>query len=382
VSVTQELVKTYVTRRGPACYGCPVTCYNGIAEVKEGRYAGLEMANAERSAIILQFGGQLGIDNLPAIWKCKDLCNRFGMDFYTASAIISFAMQLFQQGIITKRDTDGLELVRGNEDVIIEILKKVAYREGIGDVLAEGSARAAEKIGRGAQQYAITIKGMDTSGDPRRLGRGEISWSFLANLTNPRGADVIKTTHHHGNQYNPNWWSEQHDMFEDMKEKIYGKPPTELVTSWEGLGYMYKWFEDLHSLVDSLGICFVASHMRIAFGPNYLSRLYSTYTGLDTTPQELMKTAERLFTLFKLYIIRQGLTRKDDDWPDRFYREPVADGPFKGAVLPREAVDKLLDDYYELRGWDKRTGIPTREKLIALGLDDEADDLQRLGRLP
>ena len=120
----------------------------------------------------------------------------------------------------------------------------------------------------------------------------------------------------------------------------------------------------------------------IAFGPNYLSKLYSTYTGLDTTPQELMKTAERLFTLFKLYIIRQGLTRKDDDWPERFYKEPVPDGPFKGAVLPREAVDKLLDDYYDLRGWDKTTGVPTREKLIEIGLEDEANDLMRLGRLP
>ena len=171
-------------------------------------------------------------------------------------------------------------------------------------------------------------------------------------------------------------------MFEDMKQKIYGDPPQKLVTSWEGQGYMYKWFEDLHSLVDAMGICFVASHMRIAFGPNYLSKLYSTYTGLNTTPQELMESAERLFTLFKLYIVREGLTRKDDNWPDRFFKEPVLDGPFEGAVLSREAVDKLLDAYYKLRGWDKETGIPGREKLIELGLIDEANELLQRGRLP
>ncbi|MFC1920446.1 aldehyde ferredoxin oxidoreductase family protein [Chloroflexota bacterium] len=382
LSVTQEVVKQYVTRKGTACYGCPVTCYNGIAEVKEGKYAGLVMANAERSAIVGQFGGQLGIGNLPAIWKCKDLCNRYGMDFYTASGIIGYAMELYKQGIINKSDTDGLELVWGNEDAIIEMLKKIASREGFGDVLAEGGARASKIIGRGAEQYSVTIKGMDASGDPRRFGGGEVSWSFLANLTNPRGADIIKTTHHHGNQYNPNWWSEQHDMPEDMKEKIYGKPPQELVTSYDGLKYMYKWFEDLHSIGDSMGICFVATHMRIAFGPNYLNKLYSTYTGMDTTPEELIKTAERLFTMFKAYIFRQGLNRKDDNWPDKFYDEPMPDGPSKGARLPRETVDKLLDDYYDLRGWDKKTGIPTKDTLTGLGLDDVAGDLSRLGILP
>ena len=164
-------------------------------------------------------------------------------------------------------------------------------------------------------------------------------------------------------------------MFEDIKEKIYGTPRVELVTSWDGQAQMYKWFEDLHSLVDAAGLCFVTSHMRIAFGPSYISRLYSAYTGLDISPQEMLQTAERLFTLFKSYAVRHGLTRKDDNWPDRFYSEPVADGPHKGAILNREAVDKLLDGYYTIRGWDLKTGIPTRKKLIELSLGEVADEL-------
>ena len=382
-SLSQKMVETFITKRGPSCYGCPVTCYNAIAEVKEGKFAGLEMTNAQRPAIIGQFGGGLGINNLPAIWKCKDLCNRYGMDFYTASAICRFAMELYQNGVIDKNDTDGLEITWANEDAFIELLRKIAFREGFGDILAEGSVRAAEKIGRGAEEYAITIKGTD-AGDPRQRGgmMREINWNFLSGLTNPRGADSIKTTHHHANQFNPNWWSEEHDMFEDMKEKIYGDPPAPLVTSWEGQKHMYKWFEDLHSLVDATGICFVASHMRIAFGPEYISRLYSAYTGLDVSPQELMKSAERLFTLFKAYVIRQGMTRKDDNWPDRLYDEPVKDGPYKGTVLSREKVDELLDDYYEVRGWDKKTGIPTREKLHELEMDEEAESLAKYVTLP
>jgi aldehyde:ferredoxin oxidoreductase len=382
-SLSQEEVEKYVSKTGPSCYACPVQCYNGIAEIKEGKYAGLTMSHAQRPAIIGLFGGVCGIDNLPAVWKCKDLCNRSGMDFYSAAGIVAFAMELYQQGIITRGDADGMELTWGNEDAVIKLLQKMATREGFGGILAEGSSGAARQIGRGAEQYLLTIKGVETGGhDPRPRGARQLNWQFLGNLTNPRGGDIIKSTHHHANQYNPNWWADQYDMFEDMKEKIYGKPPQELVTSWDGQANMYKWFEDLHSLVDSVGLCFVTSHMRLAFGPNYISRLYSAYTGIDISPQDMMKTAERLFTLFKAYGVRQGLTRKDDNWPDRYFDEPVSEGKYKGAVLPREAVDKLLDGYYEIRGWEKKTGVPTEKKLIELGLDDVAGELKELGRIP
>jgi aldehyde:ferredoxin oxidoreductase len=375
-SLSQETVQKYVTHRGVSCYGCPVNCYNGVAEVKEGKYAGLSMTNAQRPAIIGLFGGICGIDNLPAVWKCKDLCNQYGIDFYSAAGVVGFAIELFQQGLITTRDTDGLDLIWGNEDAIIQTLDRIAYRQGFGDILANGSEQAAEKIGKGAEKYLVTLKGMESGGhDPRIQAKRNLSWAFLGNLTNPRGPDVIKSTHHHANQYNPNWWADQFDIFEDIKEKIYGIPPVELVKSWDGQAQMYKWFEDLHSLVDAAGLCFVTSHMRIAFGPNYISRLYSAFTGLDISPQEMMQTAERLFTLFKSYAVRQGLNRKDDNWPEKFYQEPVADGPHKGAILNREAVDKLLDGYYTIRGWDLKTGTPTRKKLIELGLDKAANDI-------
>ncbi len=375
-SLSQEAIEKYITHRGVSCYGCPVNCYNGVAEIKEGKYTRLSMTNAQRPAVIGLFGGICGIDNLPAVWKCKDLCNRYGIDFYSAAGVIGFAQELFLLGFISARDTEGLDLTWGNEVAIMQILERIAYRQGIGNVLADGSQRAAANIGGGADKLLVTVKGMESGGhDPRIQARRGLSWSFLGNLTNPRGPDVIKSTHHHANQYNPNWWVDRYDMFEDAKEKIYGKPPVELVTSWDGQAWMYKWFEDLHSLVDAAGLCFVTSHMRLAFGPNYISRLYSAFTGTEISPQDMMKTAERLFTLFKLHAVRHGLTRKDDNWPDRFYREPVPDGPHEGAILIRDTVDKLLDGYYTLRGWDLKTGIPTREKLVELGLPKEADDL-------
>ena len=160
-NVTQELVKQYVTGRVPPCYNCPVTCYNGTSEIKEGKYFGTLAPNIQRSAQYHQFGAQLGIDNLYGVWKCKDSVNRLGLDQYTASSVLAFAMELFKRGIITKSDTDGLELNYGNEDAFIEMLHRIAYREGFGDILAEGSARAAQKIGRWAEKYCITIKGQE-----------------------------------------------------------------------------------------------------------------------------------------------------------------------------------------------------------------------------
>ena len=145
---------------------------------------------------------------------------------------------------------------------------------------------------------------------------------------------------------------------------------------------MCKWFEDLYSILNALVLCFFPSGFRLSLGPTHLSQLFSACTGWDTTPQDIMKFGERTFTLLKAYTVRQGLTRKDDTWPDRFFTEPLPEGPAKGAVLSRGTIEQLLDEYYELRGWDQRTGLPTREKLIELGLRDVADELLRLDRLP
>ena len=121
---------------------------------------------------------------------------------------------------------------------------------------------------------------------------------------------------------------------------------------------------------------------RLALGPTYYAKLFSACTGWDTTPQDIMRFGEKVFNLLKAYTVRQGLTRKDDTWPDRFFTEPLPEGPTKGAVLSREEMDGLLDEYYELRGWDKRTGLPTEEKLVELGLGDIAKELVELGKLP
>jgi len=372
----REIAQKYVTEER-SCYACPARCFE-IGEVKEGKYAGTWVARPTFCGVTCAFGSNCAIDNIPAIMKCKELCQRFGMDYVSASGAIAFAMELFQRGIITNSDTDGLDLSWGNEDSAVELLRKMAYREGFGNVLAEGCVKAAARIGKGAERYVMTLKGVEVmAGDPRSHQKLYV----LCDITNPRGGDNIKGGHNAVDPdiYDPNWWVDKFDMFDDVKKKIFKDPPQEISSTWEGKALYCKWLQDLYQIQNALGMNMSG---RLTIGPTYLSKLYSAYTGFDTTPEDIMKSGERIFNLFKAYAVRQGQSRKDDNIPDRFYEEPLPDGPCKGAVLSRETIDQVLDEYYEVRGWDKKSGLPTGEKLNELGLDDVADDLRKLGKLP
>ncbi|MFX0202439.1 MAG: aldehyde ferredoxin oxidoreductase family protein, partial [Candidatus Hodarchaeota archaeon] len=374
----RHIAQEYITKKESTCHACPTSCFN-LAEVKEGKYAGVKANRGTHGGLVLDWGAKCAINNLPAIWKCKELCQHLGMDYASASGAIAFAMELFQREFLTKSDTDGLELSWGNEDAVIQMLQKIALRDGFGDVLAEGSVQAAKRIGKGTEKYVMTTKGMELmSDDPRTGHRGKL----FGQLTNPRGGDNLKDTHFFADQYNPNWWVDKFDMFEDIKEEIYGMPPEAIISTWEGKPLMCKWFEDLYSVANVMGVCIFPTGLYCALGPTYFSKLFSACTGWNTAPQDIMRFGEKVFTLIKAYTIRQGLTRKDDTWPDRFYEERLPEGPAKGAVLSRDTIARLLDEYYDLRGWDRRTGLLTKDKLRDLGLHDVANELLELGKLP
>jgi aldehyde:ferredoxin oxidoreductase len=359
----------YSIGKGAICWACGMNCYNDMGLVKSGKFAGLKESNITRTQVIGLFGHTLGVDNLPAIWACKNVSQRLAIDYVTVVGVIKFVMDLLENGIITKEDIDGVDLRRGNEDAIIEIMRKIAYREGIGDVLADGTLKAAERIGKGAEKFVSLVKGRE--GGHRNMPEAghEGNWWFLGAFTNPRG-DLTTSTHFTTAQPNPNWPVEKYDMLDETKEKIYSMPPEQCYSTWEGKAMMLKWSEDLHSLADALGLCFFPTHMRMAVGAYRISRLYSAFTGTDIPAEEIMETGERLFNLFKAHTVRSGMTRKDD----------LAPGSLKEADQKR--MDRFLDEYYALRGWDTKLGVPTRQKLASLGLEDIADDLARLGKLP
>jgi aldehyde:ferredoxin oxidoreductase len=382
-----------IVEKGYYGYHCPYAQYYGcdlIAVVKEGPYAGLRVGGVCFSYPGWEWGAKCGIKGFPAMWKCRELCNRYGMDQATP---IPFAMELFEKGIITREDADGLDLSWGNEPAIQQMIGNIARREGFGDVLAEGSLRAAQKIGKGAENYVLTIKGMEILGtDPRTA-----TWGVnLGNLTCLRGGDDLDTTHAVYDESMPGWareagWSEEEylrwlvdwiDMPREVKEGIFGSPPSiEFLRPYklEGKAALVKWHGDYTAVYNSLGLCLMPTNYSHAMGPTHFGELYSACTGWETTAAEIMKKGERIFNLMKAYIVREGLTRRDDDWPERFYREPWPTGPLKGRVASREDTDRLLDEYYELRGWERKKGVPTRGKLVELGLDYVAEELTKLG---
>jgi aldehyde:ferredoxin oxidoreductase len=374
------VAQKYVKRKEGTCFRCPISCFN-LAEVKEGKYAGTKAGRGTMPGVVFNFGAMCAIENLPAIWKCKELCQRFGMDYESTGASIAFAMELYQRGLLTKQKTDGLELTWGNEDAALFLIRKIAYRDGFGNVLADGTLKAAKKIGGGAEKYALTVKGMEMTMMPDPRAGTRIGW-ISGFLTNPRGGDNVKNTHFYAEKYNPDWWIDKFDMFEEVKKIIYSMPPEEISHSWQGKAMMCRWFEDLYSLCNALGFCFFTTGSKLAWGPIYISRLYSACTGRDTTPEEMVKLGERVFTLLKAYTIREGLNRKDDTLPERFFKEPMPEGPAKGGVLSREEVEGFLDEYYDLRGWDKKTGLPFAEKFNTLGLGKIGADLKARGKLP
>jgi len=373
------VAQNFLVGKEGTCYRCPISCFN-LVEVKEGKYAGTRAARGTMPGVVFNFGAMCAIEDLPAIWRCKELCQLFGMDYESTGASIAFAMELFQRGLLTEQDTDGLRLSWGNEDATQLLIKQIAHREGFGQILADGISRAAEQIGGEAEKYALTVKGMEMSMMPDPRAGAQIGW-ISGLLTNPRGGDNVKNTHFYAEKYNPNWWVDQFDMFEDVKKIIYGMPPEEISRTWQGKAMMCRWFEDLYTLCNALGFCFFTTGSKLAWGPTIMSRLYSTCTGQDVTPEEIVGLGERVFTVFKAYTIREGLSRKDDTMPERFFTEPLPEGPAKGKVVPRAVIEGFLDEYYDLRGWGKKTGLPTMEKFKDLGLDDIGTDLKNRGKI-
>jgi aldehyde:ferredoxin oxidoreductase len=172
-------------------------------------------------------------------------------------------------------------------------------------------------------------------------------------------------------------------MCDEVKNKIYGNPPNLDSSNYtsERIALMVKWYEDLSFVRDSLGVCLFAVNTKSAIGNTICSKLLSAYLGLNFSAMDVIETGERILNLFKAYNVREGLTRVDDNFPSRLFREPLDNGTDEGPILSKDYIDELLDRYYELRRWEKKTGNPTREKLEELGLESVANELIRYERI-
>jgi aldehyde:ferredoxin oxidoreductase len=350
------------------CHGCPMHCTHPC-RVTQGPYAGLTIGGCEYGAIT-GYVYAYGSPSLAFGMKAVQYCNENGMDAAEPSYVIAWATDCFKRGIIDEKDTDGLVLEWGDEEVGLELLRKITQREGFGDMLAEGLGRAAQRLGRGSEYYAQTIKGSFSQENPTRAAYG----LALASATSTRGADHLKG----------------YPLFErrgfpsEMSRKFWGNPKAGDPFSHEGKAPMNTYYRHICTLMDTLGSCKFPSRW---FAPTEglteedYARMTSAATGIEMSAQDLMTVAERIYNLEHVYNVRLGMRRKDDTLPEMYFKEPFNTGPLEGHVLEKEKFDRMLDEYYQYWGWDVETGIPMRKTLERLDLKDVADELERRGLL-
>jgi aldehyde:ferredoxin oxidoreductase len=334
-----EYLKLLVRKTG--CSNCMVHCVS-IAKIGTGKYAGTWSEGPEYETI-WAFTGPLRYADIGMTLAADKLCDDLGLDTISTGSTIGFAYELYEKGIITRKDTGGLELTYGNNKPVLQLIKQIAYREGIGDLLAEGTREAARRIGKGAEQYAIQVKGLELPAyDPRGAKAHGLNL-MTANI----GAD-------HNTGYAP--------------QEIFGAPVPRAVDRFavESKGDLTKWNQDSTAFLETGILCSFMPSMGMVSDEVY-GKLISSATGIKdfADPAYLWKVGEKIFNLERMFNVREGFGSKDDVMPKRLTDESMPSGPSAGQVFE---ADSLRKDYYEKRGWNVKTGIPTKKKLNELGL--------------
>jgi len=330
-----------------SCYACPVKCKR---EVKVGdpyevnpQYGGPEYET------IAALGSNCGIDDLPAIAKGNELCNAYGLDTISTGAVIAFAMECFEKGILTAKDTDGLDLSFGNASAMLEMVEKIAKREGFGDLLAEGVAKAAPRIGREAEEFALHIKGQEIPMHEPRYKQG-MGLGFMVSAT---GADHCHNVH-------DSYFSYKGPFLESCKALGILEPlPISDLSSAKVriVTYYTQWMHFLNCLL-------LCSFVPLSF--SQVNELVQGVTGWNTSLWELMKVGERAMTMARAFNIREGFKPDDDFMPRRFFT-PFPSGPLQGVSIEEDKLEQAKRLYYSMMGWEG--GNPAKWKLGELGID-------------
>ncbi len=338
------------------CYKCPVAC-SQLKLVREGTYAGA--ISVPEFEAMYSLGGQTGVDNLDSIIAADRLCDELGLDNMSTGVTVGFAMELYEKGILTQEDTDGVELNFGNHEAMIKLISKMAYRRGIGAILADGVKVAAAKIGKGAEKYALHVKGLELPG------------------YDVRGAKA------HGLNYATAYTGADHNRGYAFQE-IFGIPVPEAVDRFisHGKGRLTKWNQDIRTATcDCPTMCAFLLDMAFpATAAQNAADMLNGATGLDFTAEDIEKVGERVNNLARAFNVREGFTRDDDNLPERILTEPLKEGSSKGQFISKDELNQMLDDYYAERGWTAE-GVPTKQKLLELSLDTAVTELEKLEKI-
>ena len=346
------------------CLGCIIHCRHKYI-IKDGPYAGVYAQGPEYTSQGA-FGMEVGCNDFRTILIGNHLVNRYGLDTLETGSMIAWAMELYEKGILTDKETDGLKLEWGSDEAVLEMVKRIAERKGLGDILAEGPEGAIARIGEESRPYCIQVKGMSNLHSDERPTPS----LALGIATASRGSDHLRSRPA----------IDLYHLPEPVLREIYSYPTpydgplSSDYTVYEGKARQVQWHEMCYMAIDCLGIC---KFHTIFLSPNLLgfdefSKLIYYNTGLEVSPLEIWGIADRAYTLERLFNIREGLTREDDRLVDRYFDEPTPVGlPIvRGKKLDREKFREMLDEYYRLHEWGE-DGVPKPETLRKLGLNKE-----------
>ncbi len=353
---------------------CPRPC-DRYFRIDRGPYAGLECPGTQVETL-QSYAGKLAVNDPEFVIKINAYCNQLGLDVDSPAGAIGWAMECYEKGILKESDTDGLSLNWGDTNLILELVRKIVYREGFGNILAEGCFRAGRLLGRESEYFALHVKGQDLY----EAIRSSIGWG-LGVCVSTRGGG--HTTGAPATQALEAAVRVDEGLAK-LVEKTYGVRSLGDRLASEGKVELVGYFERLHRVNNALGVChYVTTWVHPSYlGFPELAELYSAATGWETTEDELKRSAEKILHVEKAFnILHAGFGRHDDYPPARCLEEPVPRGSIAGFRLGREKWDRLLDEYYEMHDWDMTTGFPTRLALEALDLGPIADDLEKAGRL-
>jgi aldehyde:ferredoxin oxidoreductase len=314
------------------------------------------------------------IEDTEACLVYLNRCNQLGVDSLAFPNILAPATEWYEKGIITSKDTDGVPLEWGNADTLLKMLEKVAHREGFGDLLADGIIDAAARIGKGAEKYLSTCKGRPITGlEPRALVGMNLTYATATmSMYDAEGSPNVE------------YVGALVPMPEEEAIEKFGTVDVCTPLSY-AKAKATAYYQDICLLADSLGLCkFITESGLRAIGFDEMAQLFEKCTGVEMDGEKLRAASQRIRNVERAFLVREGITRKDDRVVGKVANEPIQEGvPSQiGLAFDQEKFSKMLDEYYEVRGWDVETGIPTRETLHELGLDDIAEDLQKRNKLP
>ncbi|RMG97662.1 MAG: aldehyde:ferredoxin oxidoreductase [Chloroflexi bacterium] len=347
------------------CYACIVRCKRVVESEWRNKQVVPEYGGPEYETIAT-FGSYCGVTDLHAIAYANQLCNQYGVDTISCGATLSWAMDCYTHGVFTAEEMDGIALEYGNAEAMIAMLEKTLRREGFGDYLADGSERAADRLGKG-HEYLLTVKGQEL---PAHMPHVKRSLGLIY-AVNPFGADHQSSEH--DTMYHPKLYERVYHKY--LSQIGLTTPQSPKALNEEKVAFALK-TQYTFSAADTMSVCqFVYGPAWQLYGPQDMADLLAAATGWEVSVEDVQAIGERRLNLMRAFNAREGLTRDRDTLPKKLFRQPLKGGRTDGMALEEAELQAAMDMYYAQAGWDVATGVPTRETLERVGLAWVADEL-------